>query len=678
MAVTYRSEIDGLRALAIVPVVLFHARIPGVEGGYVGVDVFFVISGFLITNLILADISRQQFSYLDFWERRTRRLFPPIIVVTAATFAVGSYFLMPTDLKYVGQSAVAVATFTSNILFWLKSDYFAAPAESVPLLHLWSLAVEEQFYLLFPAALLLVSRWGARGRTALIALTGILSFYLSVRWSYSDAASAYYLLPSRAWELMLGSSLASFSQRHHSPSWKPLVADATIIVGSALVLFAIINYEKSTPFPGIAALLPCAGTALLLWVGAPPGSRLAGLFKNDLAVFFGRLSYSLYLWHWPVLVLWKTWRRQPLELLPIHERVALILVCVALAWLSYKFIEAPIRERRICSSRRSLFTTVMACMLLISIVGVGAHLTSGFPDRLPEAVLKVVEGADDWTAEQFACGDLEPDVKPCRIGVVDADPTFLVWGDSHAQALFEVIHNAARKEGLAGYHGSRGACPPIPGYQPLRTGFFAACPAFNRMMLEEIDQRRPQLVILVGRWSGYGLASDGLRLDSSTDQLVSGQSREELAILLADNVNRLRARGSKIALVDEPPYPNQLNPGELGIAVWRQKYSLEKVGITLDEYLTRNQFWTDLRQKAPFLNTLQIKQSDALCSDNWCPAAINGQLVYRDGNHLSNYGARELEPAFRKLLRDSVCQIGDCPVSSSARRPGSSGILTQH
>ena len=293
-------------------------------------------------------------------------------------------------------------------------------------------------------------------------------------------------------------------------------------------------------------------------------------------------------------------------------------------------------------------------MLLISTVGVGAHLTSGFPDRLPEAVLKVVEGADDWTAEQFACGDLEPDVRPCRIGVVDAHATFLVWGDSHAQALFEVIHNAARKDGLAGYHGSRGACPPIPGYQPLRTGFFAACPAFNRMMLEEIDQRRPQLVILVGRWSGYGLASDGLRQDSSTDQLISGQSREELAILLADNVNRLRARGSKIALVDEPPYPNQLNPGELGIAVWRQKYSLEKVGITVDEYLTRNQFWTDLRQKAPFLNTLQIKQSDALCSDNWCPAAINGQLVYRDGNHLSNYGARELEPAFRKLLRDSV------------------------
>lgn len=309
MAVSYRSEIDGLRALAIVPVVLFHARIPGVEGGYVGVDVFFVISGFLITNLILADISRQQFSYIDFWERRVRRLLPPIVVVTAVTFAVGWYFLMPADLKYLGQSMVAVATFSANFLFWLKSDYFAAPAESVPLLHMWSLAVEEQFYLLFPAALVLVSRWGISGRIALVTVIGLLSFYFSVRWTYTDIDSAYYLLPSRAWELMLGSSLAVFSQRHRSaPFWNPLVADTLIFVGSASVLFAILSFEKSTAFPGLAAVLPCVGTALLLWVGAPAGSRLAVLFKNDLIVFFGRISYSLYLWHWPVLVLWKLWR----------------------------------------------------------------------------------------------------------------------------------------------------------------------------------------------------------------------------------------------------------------------------------------------------------------------------------------------------------------------------------
>lgn len=678
MAVSYRSEIDGLRALAIVPVVLFHARVPGVEGGYVGVDVFFVISGFLITNLILADISRQQFRYLDFWERRVRRLFPPIIVVTAVTFAVGSYFLMPADLKYLGQSMVAVTTFTSNILFWLKSDYFAAPAESVPLLHMWSLAVEEQFYLLFPAALVLVSRWGKSGRIVLITLIGLLSFYFSVRWSYTDIDSAYYLLPSRAWELMLGSSLAVFSQRHQSPFWNPFVADTMIIVGSALVLFAIINYGKSTPFPGLAAVVPCVGTALLLWVGAPPGSRLAVLFKNDLAVFFGRISYSLYLWHWPVLVLWKFWRQQPLETLPTHEKASLILVCVALAWVSYRFIEAPIRERRVCASRRALFTAAIACMLLISMVGVGAHLTSGFPSRLPERVLEVVQGADDWTPQQFACGDLAPGVTPCRIGAPDVDTTFFVWGDSHAQALFEVIDAAARKEGLAGYHGSRGACPPIPGFQPSGTGFFAVCPEFNRTMLEAIETSQPQLVILVGRWSGYGLVADKLITDSPPDQLGGAQSREELVILLANNINRLRTLGSRVALVDEAPYPNHLNPGELGIAVWRKNHSLEKEGISVDGYLVRNQFWTDLRQEAPFLSTLRVKQTDALCSDEWCPAAINGQLIYRDGNHLSNYGARKLEPAFRKLLSDNVCQIGDCEVSPRASNPASSGTLVHH
>lgn len=336
---SYRPDIDGLRAIAVVGVVLFHAGLE-VPGGYIGVDVFFVISGFLITGLIVKDLNNQSFSLLDFWERRARRILPALAVVTAATLIAGWYILMPSDYKRLGSSVIALAALASNIQFYRSTGYFAPASKEMPLLHTWSLSLEEQFYLLVPLLLMLLFylRKPSWFQMALIVVSigSLIMATIGIRYAPS---ATFYLLPFRAWELALGSLLAITQPLKQQKTRSTL---AWIGLGGILVPYAL--YSARTPFPGLTAIPPVVGAALLIWTGMPGASPT---IPNQMLgarplVWIGLLSYSLYLWHWPLFAYYRyLFSSEP----PLAPALLIVSISLVLAWLSLHYIEHPFRSK---------------------------------------------------------------------------------------------------------------------------------------------------------------------------------------------------------------------------------------------------------------------------------------------------------------------------------------------
>src|SRR6056297_20083 len=336
----YRADIDGLRALAVLPVLAFHAGLAPFSGGFVGVDVFFVISGYLIAGLILPRIRAGRFSLLEFYERRARRLLPALFVVMAVSGALAAALFLPAELREFGQSAVAATLFASNVLFSRETGYFETEAALKPLLHTWSLGVEEQFYLLFPLLLMALAARRA-GRVALVPVLAALALasLALAAWAVPRApAFAFYLLPTRLWELMLGALLAVAPL----PALRRrAVREAAAAAGLAAILWAMLRYSEATPFPGPAALLPCLGAALVIHAGASGPTAVSRALSLGPVVFVGLISYALYLWHWPVLVFAEYAAVRELTTVETGAALALSGVLAALTW---RFVERPFRR----------------------------------------------------------------------------------------------------------------------------------------------------------------------------------------------------------------------------------------------------------------------------------------------------------------------------------------------
>ncbi|MFZ5931265.1 MAG: acyltransferase family protein [Pseudomonadota bacterium] len=386
MSTHYRPDIDGLRAVAVIPVVLFHSKISlfGTSlfpGGFVGVDIFFVISGYLISNILLHDISRDQFSILTFYERRIRRIFPALFaVLLAATFAA-FVILLPGalgEMDYFGTHLFGATFFYSNYQFMSETGYFAAAAEDNPLLHLWSLAVEEQFYIVFPVYLYFISRF-FRDRLGLATMAVLLvSLVYSIYLVQNNPADAFYSTPARAWELMLGAILAIF------PRKAPLDQRVAQLLGAAglgFIAYSILFYSAQTPFPGAAALAPCVGAALILYTGQRNMTLAGRLLSTSAFRYPGLISYSLYLWHWPVLVFYRMYAITPVSQM---ETAMLLVAMTAAAWASWKFVEAPFRTRNVLAKQNPLFAAGAGVMLVSAACGAIIGFNDGFPGRLPE------------------------------------------------------------------------------------------------------------------------------------------------------------------------------------------------------------------------------------------------------------------------------------------------------
>ena len=517
-ALKYRPDIDGLRGLAVIAVVWFHSGLGGLPGGFTGVDVFFVISGYLITSIIHDRARDGRFSFAYFYKRRFRRIAPALVAVTAASMAAGYALLLPYELEQLSRSSIAALAMSSNIYFWRSTNYFDYADEIVPLLHSWSLGVEEQFYLLFPAAFLLAERLG-RGRLAVAAL-GIASLVLCLLATAPMPAASFYLLPTRAWELMIGAALSlgmiSLPQR---------ATQAAGLAGLALVLAGFLLVSSNDPFPGWRALLPSVGTALMIAAG--PKSLPGRLLSLKPIVYVGLVSYSFYLWHWPVLVFLREWRGD--LVLPAAWALSGIGAAFLLSAASYRWIEQPARNR----------ATPFRWVLLASLAGAAAVLAAsafalagkGLPQRLPPRVDAIAAVHDGYAPLAHDCvtGGFAKVQKSCHFGP-PGEPKVLLWGDSHAAAISEGVAEATGQPGLLV---SVAACPPLVDWSDGTNTVMCRSTGARTLRLAESDSHLKMVVLSVhwgtlgdeggpGAWAAVQHVVDRLNSAGKTVVVVAG------------------------------------------------------------------------------------------------------------------------------------------------------------
>ncbi|HEX4158674.1 MAG TPA: acyltransferase family protein [Rhizomicrobium sp.] len=647
----YRPEIDGLRALAILPVVFFHYGVPGFRGGFVGVDVFFVISGYLITCIIQKEIERDDFSLANFYARRVRRIFPALFAMLAVVSAAAFIFFFPVDLVRYAQTLFATALFGANFEFWREAGYFDAFADQKPLLHLWSIAVEEQFYLLFPALLLALRRATPRRRIGAIACVLIASLALSAWGVVAAKVATFYLLPMRAWELMLGTLLALGAVPQPISR---LAAELLAVLGVALILAAVFLFTSQTPFPGPAALIPCAGAALVI-LAAQPGKTFCGnLLASRPLVFVGLISYSLYLWHWPVFV-FATYIdfREPSGI----SNLLLIALSFVLAMISWRYVERPFRSRHFRIRRRTAFGAAACAMAILAGSATVTASTDGLPQRLRPGLQRILAEQDDHEPRIEDCffrtaQDVR-DRRLCRIGAKNARPSFLLWGDSHADAILPAVSQAALRAGRAGIFAGGEACPPLLGVTTPIPG----CRAFNDAVARLARDSGTTEVILEARWakyaegSTYGGEPSG-HVSLLDDACSSNSDRDNHAVFergLARTVANLQSLHKKVVIVAAIPEIGWPVP-----AVLARRALAEDTGSAaprLADYLDRQRFvLATFAQFQRRYGATILYPHHVLCATGTCEIAIRGIPLYRDEHHLSVFGAQQLIPMLRNVF----------------------------
>ena len=595
--IRYRPDIDGLRGIAVLAVIWFHSGLPGMPGGFVGVDVFFVISGYLITSIIRRDLGAGTFSFRHFYERRFRRIAPALMTVTAAAVIASYVLLLPYELENFAGSAAATVAMVSNVYFWRVLNYFAPAHELAPLLHGWSLGVEEQFYLLFPAALVTAERFG-RSRPA-IAVLGIASFVLCLVMS-ARMSAAFYLLPTRGWELMMGASLAA-----GLVSIPARGREAAAVLGVVLTIVATVVLGARDPLPGWRALLPTTGAVLVIAAGANTLAARALGFRP--LVYVGRISYSFYLWHWPIFVFLRHWRADPN--LPALWALAAIAAAFAVSVTSYHWIEQPARNK--ATPFRNVFLPSMATAALILLASTVAITGRGLPDRLPKRVDAIAGRHNDLAPLAKSCVDIRPQsiVERCHLGPPGA-PEYLLWGDSHAAAISEAVAIALGRPGLVW---SRSSCPPAIGWIS-DDAIPEPCPAGDQRALElALQNPRIGIVILSAGWS------------SSDYWGRAGFWRSVQAV-----VDRLDAAGKRVIIVAGVPDPGVDVPWASAI---RERFGRPP-----------------LRLRCPAARVPLRGATIVDVSSGFCRAPP--YMLFPDSNHPSRYaGMTIVAPAIQEALK---------------------------
>jgi len=439
VGIAYRREVDGLRAVAVVAVVLFHAGFSGIGGGYAGVDVFFVISGFLITSIILAERAAGTFTVLGFCERRVRRILPALLTVMLVSLVPAWFLLVPDVFKNFGKSMAAATVFGSNIFFWLKSGYFAPAAEDLPLLHTWSLGVEEQYYVLFPLLLMLLAPLG-RGRLALsIGCIAVASLaFAEWGWRYAPDAN-FYLLPSRVWELLIGALIAIILAQRDIKAYVAAPARNVLsLAGLILVVGSFLIFDMETPFPSVYAAVPVIGTALILTAGTSD-TVVGRVLGSSPFVLVGLISYSIYLWHVPLLSFAKALLLDPPS---VTMRASLITATFVLAYLTWRFVESPFRNRR-AFGRRTVFVGAGGVSLMAGVCGLVITENLGFPERFSSSYVafdKEKERVKSWMYVKRHDEGAQEGMRTAAIPQQKPRLKVAVAGNSHAKDAYNILY----------------------------------------------------------------------------------------------------------------------------------------------------------------------------------------------------------------------------------------------
>jgi peptidoglycan/LPS O-acetylase OafA/YrhL len=623
----YLPFIDGLRALAVGSVILFHAGL-GCPGGYVGVDVFFVISGYLVTSLLLR--VREQpclkEELLEFWSRRIRRLFPALAVCLLTTWLLGWFLLLPADFRDLGQSILAQLMLVSNLFFWKTTGYFRGQSESKPLLHTWSLAIEEQFYLFLPLIVFCLPR---KHTQHLVSIFFLVSLLLNIGLTGSKPSIAFFGIPTRAWELLMGSILAFFP----SPRLTKGVANSLTVLGLSLILIPIFSYSRATAFPGWAALWPCLGCALILASNTREQSTVGNLLSLRPLQWTGLASYSLYLWHWPVFAFASYCDLEK----SLATKIALTMLGAALGTLSYSLVEKHTRQAEFLKSQGTVFRIAGCVYLLLFGLCFSVSLTGGIPSRVSPEVLSIarVETDLDQSHETSLA-----DARAGSFNVVgkapsaESIPTCFVWGDSHAMALTPALESVSSDLGIQTLVAGHRTTPPCQNYVfPLLTdGLGLASAEYNRAVLEHIIRKKIRRVLLVGDWGVY----------LNTAEFEKG---------LSTTVDALAASGTQVYLLEQVPQQPTWLPRSVGLAEWHQ-WDTSKLSCSKEEYhkqKSRMPFaqGSTLRSKVILLDPTEL----FFPADGSHRVGVNASdLVYRDDNHLSAKGSLILAPLLRSFL----------------------------
>lgn len=520
MGLNYRAEIDGLRAIAVVAVILYHAGFSYAGGGFVGVDVFFVISGFLITSIIIEDLQAERFSIRRFYERRARRILPALVVVSALCLVPAWFWMFPEEFVAFGQSVVGVATFSANVVFWLKADYFSPDVGRMPLLHVWSLGVEEQYYFIVPLAISCAWAFGQRRHlSTAIGVIGVVSLALAEWGSRVHPSATFYLLHTRIWELMIGSWLAVRKHDQTLPAGHNWRANLFACLGLLLILYSIVAFnDKTTRFPSVLALIPTVGTMLVIRFGDPTTAIGRFLGAKQL-VGIGLISYSLYLWHQPLFAF--------ARIESGHELTApmawmLCAVALALAFVTWRYVEVPFRRKGPSGARLWIGSMVSLAVLLLAGVTFSnkqvaqRHFTMKQQEVL--AWLQYSRQIEVYRAPECHIAAQQPAPyfqDSCISSGASRSGAIVVWGDSFAAAIHVGIFGFAGDRVRAQFTAS--ACPPLIGFtfKP-----HPGCPDINRHALKKIRELPHANVFLSANWSVYAALPGFLESLAATVKLL--------------------------------------------------------------------------------------------------------------------------------------------------------------
>ena len=662
----YRADIDGLRALAILAVVAFHAFPGTLRSGYTGVDVFFVISGFLISSILFKSLVRGDFSFLEFYSHRIKRIFPALLLVLFACYAMGWYILLPDEFGQFGKHMVAGMGFVQNFVLWKEVGYFDSASELKPLLHLWSLSVEEQFYLFYPLIIWGAWRLGLDALTLLIVLA-LVSFGFNIEGVRRDPTLAFFLPHTRFWELLAGALIAYISlfkyemvrQKIKSFVFHPvfmgnwcseikhdkILNDMLSLLGFVMVISSYFIIRKKFLFPGYWAALPVFGACLLILAG-PKGIINRKLLASPVMVWVGIISYPLYLWHWPLLSMATILEG---ELPSAMTRSLAVLISFTLAWLTFKLIERPIRF----GSRTWVKTAALCTLsLVVVIIGYATYIQNGLPGRM-----KDFSGIYGSSREKnfMDLADCRGYIAKSYVGICLSEGSPLtkrvaVIGDSHGQVLFSGINNEDIIM-LGGY-----AAPALRSVGSKSSLQSSIDPAYDFVM----ENRNIKIVVIVGYWPAY-ISGASLKEPGKNDYGITYRGQrgaEAFENALRDTFDALVSANKKILFVLDVP-DMDFNPrANSKSCVDTRPYILKQKDISVpcaiprrvadSRYATYRQTVLDVARSYP--DVIVFDPADFLCDKDYCWAGKDGRMLYVDEHHLSAFGVALLAPELEKIL----------------------------
>jgi hypothetical protein len=644
----YRPEIDGLRAIAVLSVLIYHAFPQYLPGGFIGVDIFFVISGYLITGIIFNELHSESFSLWSFYQRRIRRIFPALLLVFLICTGLGWLIMTPAEFELYGTHMIAGGGFVPNVLFWREAGYFDKEAITKPLLHLWSLGVEEQFYLVWP--LILAIGWKIfKPKISLVLSLTVLLLLASLAWSYYQVShnpvADFYSPISRFWELALGGCLAlRASHANHSQYQHPIFE----FVGTLLLAFGLFGLDSQTPYPGMWALIPCLASAMIIYSSGAPLTPLGYIVRNPAMVFIGLISYPLYLWHWPLLSFARILEGDTISNI---YKLALLTLSFVLAWLTYRFIETPIRRTK--TSKTAL--VLILCMLLAMSFGVVLRKKDGFKQRHANAL-----SADLST---MVVGEFRDQIlRPCQLALKIApeldcfadlrEPIkYALLGDSKAEALFY---------GLTTVSSNQGHWLLVDGVHPVPIGSSENNAEIMKVqqVFKAVSQTASiEVVAIANTMSGL------FPIHPKTGLIIPGSNATEQLKIWSQQITSLESAGKKVVvIIDNPTFPDPtsclsggLTPSTLLNQVFTRKAN-PYCSVPYDQFLEGTQIYRnwlkELQKSHPHLVVFDTTPYLCDVKNNLCSITEGNQFLYSYSNHISDYAAKKIGGALTPLVDD--------------------------